>query len=74
MTTSTTVEARKPAPARALEPMAYRVRDLSRVSGIGRTTIFRLIREGKLDSTLIGRVRLVSREAAVALISGGEVA
>jgi excisionase family DNA binding protein len=58
-------------PARPNEPLAYRVNDFCRVSGLGRTTVYSLIAEGKLAAIKIGGRRLIPREAALALIADG---
>lgn len=42
---------------------AYRPEDLVAVLGIGRTTIFALMKSGDLESFKVGRMRLVSAEA-----------
>ena len=44
----------------ALEPLTVTVRDVTRLSGLGPTTVWRLISEGKLESTMVGNRRLVS--------------
>jgi hypothetical protein len=41
------------------EPMTCTVRDASRISGLGVSTIWKLIAEGKLDSLLVYNRRLV---------------
>ena len=50
------------------ERQAYRINDLCRAYGVGRTTVFKLIKAGKLQTVLVGRIRLVSREAADAAL------
>jgi excisionase family DNA binding protein len=58
-------------PARPNEPLAYRVNEFCRVVGLGRTTVYALIAEGKLATIKIGGRRLIPREAALALIAEG---
>jgi len=54
------------------EPLAYRVDEFCRVVGLGRTTVYALIAQGKLASVKIGNRRLISRAAALALLEGGK--
>ncbi len=41
------------------DPLAVTVKDACRLSGVGRTTIYQLIRDGKLTSTHVGGRRLI---------------
>jgi excisionase family DNA binding protein len=41
------------------EKIAYRMPEASEVSGIGRTTLYREIAAGRLESVLVGRRRLI---------------
>lgn len=50
------------------EPLAYRVDEFCAAAGLGKTTVYSLIAEGKLASIKIGKRRLIPREAARALI------
>jgi excisionase family DNA binding protein len=52
-------------------PRCLRVDDAARVLNVGRSTVYDLIRTGRLRSIKIGRRRLVPREALDALIAGG---
>ena len=52
-------------------PRCLRVDDAARVLNVGRSTVYDLIRSGRLRSIKIGRRRLVPREALDALIAGG---
>jgi excisionase family DNA binding protein len=54
------------------EPLAYRVDEFCRVVGLGRTTVYALIAQGKLASVKIGNRRLIPRAAALALLEGGK--
>ena len=51
------------------EPRAYRVNDFIKAFGIGRTSVYRLIKDGKLPSVMIGGRRLIPADAAEALIN-----
>jgi len=67
--TASNVAAREP--VRPNEPLAYRVNEFCQVVGLGRTTVYALIAEGKLSTIKIGGRRLIPREAALALIAEG---
>ena len=49
-----------PLPEREPHPLAYCVEDAALALGVGRTLIFRLIKEGQLQALLIGRRTLIS--------------
>lgn len=51
-------------------PRAYRVNDFCRMFGIGRTGVYKLLKEGKLPSVVIGGRRLIPADAAEALLKG----
>jgi len=53
------------------EPLAYRVNDFCRVVGLGRTSVYALMAEGKLATVKVGNRRLIPREAALALLAEG---
>ena len=57
-------------PARPNEPLAYRVNEFCRVVGLGRTTVYALIAEGRLATVKVGNRRLIPRQAALALLAG----
>lgn len=42
-----------------MEPLAYSIADASRVSSIGRTRIYELIKEGRLEARKLGRRTLI---------------
>ena len=42
-----------------MEPLTTTIAGAIKLSGIGRTTIYRLIKSGELQSTIVGRRRLV---------------
>ena len=52
------------------EPISYRVEDALRVSGLGRTTIYAAMKDGRLKSRAIGRRRLIDAASLRALVSG----
>lgn len=54
--------------ALAMQPIAYRINDFSKVSGLGRTAIYALIREGKLRAVTIAGRRLIPASEAQRLI------
>lgn len=49
---------------------AYRVNDFCRLYGIGRSGLYKLLKEGKLPSVIIGGRRVIPRDAAEALLRG----
>jgi excisionase family DNA binding protein len=53
------------------ERRALRVNDAAFAYGIGRSTIYKLMSEGKLATVKIGGRRLIPRDALEALISEG---
>jgi hypothetical protein len=55
-----------------LEPLAYRINDAERVSGISRSGLYNLIKEGKLHSIVVAGRRLIPADALKALLSGAE--
>ena len=65
--TATNLAARET--VRPNEPLAYRVNEFCRVVGLGRTTVYALIAEGKLATIKIGNRRLIPHQAAVALLA-----
>lgn len=52
------------------EPLAYSVADAVRVSSIGRTRIYALINEGKLQARKVGKRTLIPAASLRALIEG----
>lgn len=53
-----------------LEPLAYSVADAIRVSSIGRTRLYQLINEGKLEVRKIGKRTLIPAASLRRLIDG----
>lgn len=54
--------------ARPGEPLAYRVNDASRISGLGRTTLYKLHAEGKLAMIKVAGRTLIPAESLRALL------
>ena len=52
------------------EPLAYTVADACRVSTIGKTRLYQLIAEGKLECRKIGKRTLIPAASLRALIEG----
>ena len=55
----------------APEPLAYTVNDACKVSSIGRTRLYELIKEGKLEARKIGRRTLILAVSLRRLIEEG---
>jgi excisionase family DNA binding protein len=47
---------------------AYRVDDAAKAYGLSRTTLYKLLAEGRLKSVLVGRRRLILRDSLDALL------
>lgn len=54
----------------ALEPLAYSVGEACRVSSLGRTRLYQLIGEGRLEVRKIGKRTLIPAASLRALIDG----
>ena len=52
------------------EPLAYSVSEACRVSSLGRTRIYQLIAEGRLETRKIGKRTLIPAASLRALIEG----
>ena len=52
------------------EPLAYSIADACRVTSIGRTRLYNLIAEGRLEVRKIGRRSLIPAVSLRALIEG----
>ena len=52
-----------------MNPMTISVAEFCRMSSLGRTTAFNLIRSGKLPATRVGKRTLIPYEGAKALVS-----
>ena len=53
-----------------IEPLAYSIADACRVTSIGRTRLYILIAEGRLEVCKIGRRTLIPAASLRALIEG----
>ena len=53
-----------------MEPIALTVSDTTKVTGFGKTTTYKLIREGKLTAVKVGRRTLVTLASIKALLDG----
>ena len=51
-----------------ISPIAYKISDAARVLGVGRSSLFKLLKEGKLRRVRIGTLVLIPRESLEALI------
>ena len=60
----------KSASPERLEPLAYSISEACRVSSIGRTSLYRLISEGRLETRKIGKRTLIPAASLNALIDG----
>ncbi len=54
------------------EPLAYSVKVAVRVSGLGRTKIYELIKSGVLDSVRVGGRRLVTAQSLKRLVANDD--
>ena len=53
-----------------IEPIAFRINDAARLAGLGRTSIYELIKTGRLKTAKIAGRRLVPISALRHLIGG----
>ena len=53
-----------------MEPIATSVNDAAKALSVGRTSIYVLIREGRLKTVKLGRRTLITTESIRGLISG----
>lgn len=56
------------------EPLAVRIPDAVRMTGIGRSKLYELIASGDLDTVKVGRCTLVPMESLRALLNRARVA
>ena len=56
----------------AKERIALRIRDASIVSGLSRSTLYELLKAGKLRAVKVGGRRLILRESLEALLLGAD--
>lgn len=57
--------------AQSPEPLAYSVADAIRVSSIGKTKLYALIKTGDLEARKIGKRTLILAHSLQAVIEGG---
>lgn len=53
-----------------LEPLAYSINEAARVSSLGRTGLYRLISEGRLEVRKIGKRTLIPAASLRRLVEG----
>lgn len=53
-----------------IEPLAYSINEACRVSSLGRTRIYQLISEGRLEVRKIGKRTLIPAASLRALVGG----
>jgi excisionase family DNA binding protein len=53
-----------------MEPIAVSINDAARTLGLGRTSIYALINEGRLEARKLGRRTLVTTASIHALVEG----
>ena len=53
-------------------PLAYSIKEACRVSSIGKTRLYQLIKANKLKATRVGRRTLIPAESLCSLIAGEE--
>ena len=68
-----TTEILTPATQADIPPLAYRVEDAAIALGVGRTLIFRLIRDGLLPAVKIGRRTLITLSDLDSFLTKGGV-
>ncbi len=54
-----------------MEPLAFSINDTAKTLSLGRTSIYALIREGRLETIKLGRRTLI-KAASVRRLLGGE--
>jgi excisionase family DNA binding protein len=57
-----------------MEPIAVSVNDAARMLSLGRTSIYALINEGRLDTVKIGRRTLITTESIRRLVDDNDSA
>ncbi|MEQ8824441.1 MAG: helix-turn-helix domain-containing protein [Filomicrobium sp.] len=58
---------------RTLSPITFRIADAVKVSGLGRTKLYELIKTGQLKSVRVGGRRLIDAASLRSLLLDGEV-
>jgi excisionase family DNA binding protein len=54
----------------SIEPLAYSIKEACQVSSLGRTRLYQLIGEGRLEARKIGKRTLIPAASLRALIEG----
>lgn len=57
-------------PTSDIDVRAYRIDTAAKAYGLSRTTLYKLLSEGRLKSVLVGRRRLILRDSLDALLGG----
>lgn len=58
-------------PADQLQPLAYSVKEACKATSLGKTYLYFLIKEGKLEARKIGNRTIIPAASLHALIEGG---
>lgn len=53
-----------------MEPLALSINDAAKVLGLGRTSIYAMIADGRLDAFKLGRRTLIRMESVRRLVAG----
>ena len=59
---------RQPQRSLSMEPLAISINDTAKALGLGRTTIYAMIADGRLEAFKLGRRRLVKAESIRRLV------
>lgn len=58
-------------PSQIVRPISYTIKDSAQVSGLGRSTLYKCIRDKKLETVLVCGRRLILADSLEALVRGG---
>lgn len=61
----------QPKPADQLQPLAYSVKEACKATSLGKTYLYHLIKEGRLEVRKIGNRTIIPAASLHALIEGG---
>lgn len=50
------------------EPLAYRIKDATKLTGMGRSKLFELIKQGRLPARKVGSATLILRADLIAFL------